>query len=323
MNQTVTVSAPGKLLLLGDHAVVYGYPSLVTSVNQRLHLTATLLDDALFRLDAPDVGISNYSKTMHEVGTGEVSKGASYIEQGLVNFLLKYQFKGGVAIKTHSEFSSQYGFGSSSASIVCLIKALAVLTGVHLNNKELFDLSYKTLIDVAGIGSGFDLAAAIYGGIIYYVTPGKIIEPVQSEGLSLVVGYTGVKVNTASVVREVAQLRKDKPDFVNQQFQRSEECVHSAKKAIAEKDWPLLGNLLDKNQTALEKLTVSSSKLDSLIKAAREAGAYGAKLSGAGRGDCMIALVSSEKKESVAQAIASAGGEVIPIETNVAGVVVE
>lgn len=323
MKKPVTVSAPGKLLLLGDHAVVYGYPSLVTSVNQRLHLTATLLDNALFRLDAPDVGISNYSKTMQEVGTGEVSKGASYIEQGLVNFLLKYPFKGGIAIKTHSEFSSQYGFGSSSASIVCLMKALAELIGVHLNNKELFDHSYKTLIDVAGIGSGFDLAAAIYGGIIYYVTPGKIIEPVQSEGLSLVVGYTGVKVNTASVVREVAQLRKDKPDFVNQQFQHIEEYVHSAKKAIVEKNWPLLGNLFNKNQTALEKLTVSSPKLDTLIKAAREAGAYGAKLSGAGRGDCMIALVSAEKKESVVQAIGSAGGEVIPVETNVAGVVVE
>lgn len=320
---TVTVSAPGKLLLLGDHAVVYGYPLLVTSVNQRLHLKATLLNDALFQLEAPDVNVHNLSKTMHEIGRGEIIKGASYIERGLINFMLKYPFKGGVKIETQSEFSSQFGFGSSSASIVSLIKAMAVLIGVNLDNKELFDISYKTLIDVAGIGSGFDLAAAIYGGVIFYITPGKVIESVKVESLSLVVGYTGVKVNTASVVREVAELRTQKKEFVDTQLKLIGEYVQSVKQAIMKKDWAFVGSLMNKNQEVLERLGVSSPKLDALIGAARKAGAYGAKLSGAGRGDCMIALVSSEKKQLVSEAITSAGGQIIPIETNAAGVVVE
>lgn len=323
MQKSVTVSAPGKLLLLGDHTVVYGYPSLVTSVNQRMHLTAVLLEVAEFQLEAPDVGIKGYKKDMSQLGAGEVMRGASYVERGLANFILKYPFKSGVSIQTRSEFSAQYGFGSSSASIVCLLKALSELTGPNLTKQELFELSYKTLIDVAGIGSGFDIAAAIYGGVIYYITPGKVIEPVHEQSLSLVVGYTGAKVNTASVVNEVARLREMNPSLVNGQFAIIEGLVKRAKKAILESDWHELGECMNQNQAALEKLEVSSSKLDALIKSARDAGAYGAKLSGAGKGDCMIALVSSEKKEAVSKAIEKAGGQVIPVETNVEGIKVE
>ena len=323
MQKTIRVSAPGKLLLLGEHAVVYGYPSMVTSVNQRMHLTATVLSSPEFQLEAPDVDIHAYKKPISELGKGEVPKGARFIERGLVNFISKYHFKNGVRIETKSEFSSLYGFGSSSASIVCILKAMSELTGAHLNNQELFDLSYKTLIDVAGKGSGFDIAAAIFGGVFYYISPGKIIEPIGAANLSLVVGYTGIKVDTVTVVNDVASLRKKNPDLVNCQFKIIEDLVNKAKSAIKEKNWSLVGSLMNSNQSALEILDVSSPKLDAMISAARSAGAFGAKLSGAGRGDCMIALVSSDKKEEVSSAITKAGGQIIPVETNVPGVMVE
>lgn len=323
MQKTITVSAPGKLLLLGEHSVVYGYPCLVTSVNQRLYLTATLIPDDELQLEAPDVKINGYKKLYKDLGTGEIPKGARFIEHGLANFLRKYPFQGGVRIETKSDFSSQYGFGSSSASTVCLIKAISELNGIHLSKSELFEISYHTLLDVAGKGSGFDIAAAIYGGVLYYVTPGKVIEPIEVTDLSLVVGYTGIKVDTVQVVNEVAQLKTEKPELVHSQFETITTLVEKAKIALIQKNWSEFGRFMNVNQEALDRLGVSSAKLDAMVTAARGAGAFGAKLSGAGRGDCMIALVSSEKKNVVCEAVNAVGGQVIPIQTNVAGVNIE
>ena len=79
-NQTVSISAPGKLMLLGEHAVVYGYPCIATTVGTRMHISVSATDDGKFFLDAPEVGISAYSKSMTDVGKGDIPKEVRYIE---------------------------------------------------------------------------------------------------------------------------------------------------------------------------------------------------------------------------------------------------
>ena len=101
------------------------------------------------------------------------------------------------------------------------------------------------------------------------------------------------------------------------------DLVEKAKKSIAEKDWQRLGTYMNYNQDYLEDLGVSTEKLNSMISAARKAGAYGAKLSGAGGGDCMIVLVSKDSKKAVSQAIETVGGENIDIKTNAEGATIE
>ena len=83
----ITVSAPGKLMLLGEHAVVYGRPCIVTAVNQRMKATVQLLDQPVFQLEAPDVQVTNYQKPMSELGTGDIPKGAKFIEIAVNNYL--------------------------------------------------------------------------------------------------------------------------------------------------------------------------------------------------------------------------------------------
>lgn len=323
MKKSITVSAPGKLMLLGEHAVVYGRPCIVTAVDQRMKATVELTETGNFELVAPDVKVEGYKKSMTDLGNGEIPKGAKFVEIALRNFTharLNLAKLNGIKVTTSSEFSSEFGFGSSSASTVCVIKALSEITGLNLDNKAIFDLSYKTVLDIQGKGSGFDVAAAVYGGILFYVIGGKVIEPLKIDSLPLIVGYTGIKYDTVALINEVSKKAEKYPQVIENVYSQIEGLVTKAKLAILDKDFPALGELFNFNEGYLSTLGVEGKKLADMIYAAREAGAYGAKLSGAGIGDCMIAIAPEEKVQAVKDAITSAGGQVIEVETNVEGV---
>src|SRR3989344_2348604 len=83
----LTVSAPGKLMLLGEHAVVYGRPCIVTAVSQRMKATVELTDESVFRLNAPDVQVTDYKKPMDQLGLGDIPKGAKFVEIAVKNYL--------------------------------------------------------------------------------------------------------------------------------------------------------------------------------------------------------------------------------------------
>ncbi len=338
-NKKITVSAPGKLMLFGEHAVVYDRPCIVTAVGQRMKVTVELTEEPTFQLEAPDVKVENYKKPIEDAGVGEIPKGAKFVEGAVKNFLNRHpvldtgsinidsRFRGndkwGVKVTTKSEFNSQFGFGSSSASTVCVIKALSELTGAKLSNKQIFNLSYKTVLDIQGKGSGFDVAAAVYGGTLYFVIGGKVIKSLNLPSLPLIVGYSGIKADTVTLINEVKERAKKYPRVIDNIYDQIGKIVDSAKKGILQGDWETAGELMNFNQGYLAALGVSSSKLESMIHSARDAGAYGAKLSGAGGGDCMIAIASQEKKKDVKKAITGAGGQIIDVETNVEGVRVE
>lgn len=326
MSKSITVSAPGKLMLLGEHAVVYGRPCIVTAVGQRMKATVELLDKPIFQLEAPDVQVANYKKPMDQLGTGNILKGAKFVETAVYNFYNEYNRytkKGGVKITTSSDFSPLFGFGSSSASTVCVIKALSELTGANLDNKSIFDLSYKTVLDIQGKGSGFDVAAAVFGGTLYFVTPGKVIEPLSIDSLPLIVGYSGIKADTVTLVNQVSEIAKKYPEVIEGIYDNIGKLVEQAKQALLNKDFQSLGQLMDLNEGYLSSLGVEGKKLADMIYGARDAGAYGAKLSGAGIGDCMITLAPEDKLEAVKNSITSAGGQVIEITANVEGVKIE
>lgn len=336
MNKQISVSAPGKLMFFGEHSVVYGHPCIVTAVNQRIHTDIELTDNDFFELHAKNVGIYGYKKSMKEIGKGEIPKGARFVEIAVKNILESHPYSGGVKITTHSEFSSLLGFGSSSASTVCIIKGLSELLDMKLDNKQLFDLSYKTVLEIQGNISGFDIAVGIYGGTLYFVKPvhlrgGRtsatfdvdvLLGGVQ-EGIPLIVAYSGTKADTPTLVRQVAKLKEEKPEFVHTIFNKITELVEEAKIAFIEKDWKKIGELMNINQEYLQSLGVSTEKLDSMTGAAKKAGAYGVKLSGAGGGDCIIALAPDEKKEQVKKAIQNVEGLIIDVQTNAEGARIE
>lgn len=310
-------------MLFGEHAVVYGYPCIVTAVDQRITMEATSRDDDLFILNAEDVGIENYKKDLDQVGIGEIPKGAKFVEHAVVNFVKKYTVAHGFSITTHAEFKSTFGFGSSSASTVCVIKALSELFEINLDEKQIFELAYKAVLDVQGKGSGFDIAAATYGGTLYFQGGGKVIERLNISALPLVVGYTGVKADTVTLVNQVCNVYENSKEQVTDIFSKIDTIVDEAKKALLENNLEKVGGLMNDNQNQLAKLSVSTPQLDKLIKISLQFDSYGAKLSGAGGGDCMIALISRADKQKVEDALARAGGTPLIVNTNAEGVRVE
>jgi len=291
----IKASAPGKLMLFGEHAVVYGYPCIVTTVESRIYVEVEKAER--FKIDAPQV------------------KDTRFVEEAVKQFCEKYKVENKLLIKTYSDFSSQYGFGSSSAVTVATIYALSKYHKIDLTNKEIFDMGYKVVQQVQGVGSGFDIAAATYGGTIYFVTGGKIIEPLSISELSLIVGYSGTKADTSNLVKNL------KANF--HIFDNIKKIVETAKKTLIKNEWEKTGELMNQNHKYLQRLGVSTEKLDNMCQRAILSGAHGAKLSGAGGGDCMIALVSSDKIKSVESAIVNVGGKIINVNNNAQGVKLE
>ena len=312
----ITVSAPGKLMLMGEHAVVYGFPSLVTAVDERLTVETEIVAEDRIAVDAPQ-GVDT-----------------RFVDEAVRQAQKAWSIpSGGFRIKTQSNFSGKYGFGSSATVTVATLKAHALLFKKDVAPRELFDLSFATVLVVQGVGSGFDVAVSVYGGTLYYTLGQKITELTQARyressdqtisELPLIVGYTGVKADTTTLIKQVAEKKEKNPEKVERIFQAITKLVEEAKKRMLEGDWERVGKLMEFNQEYLRDLGVSSEKLEALISAAKKAGAWGAKLSGAGGGDCMIALGPSDKRAAIQKAIADAGGEAIDVHPNAQGVRIE
>lgn len=301
----VTVSAPGKLMLFGEHAVLYGEPCLVTAVDIRLEVTLETTDTDLIAIINP------------------YSKNNSFVSTALEIFAQKYLSHKiqGIKISTKSPFSGKYGFGSSSAVTVAVCKALSVYYEKPLTPRELFDLSYKVMIAAQGVGSGFDVASACFGGTLYFKQGGEILELLETDlqKTQWIIGYSGVKSNTVDLIKQVASLRSthmSKFEFIMSSIG---DIVRNAKKSILAKNWEKVGYYMDSNQELLRELGISTKQLEIPIKAAKKAGALGAKLSGAGGGDCMIALTTPDNNEKVIKAITEAGAEVVSLHLGASG----
>lgn len=297
----VVVKAPGKLMLLGEHAVVYGYPCLVTAINKYLTVILEEKEGKTDNLTTPQVTNQTFIKTALALFRGYYPSKKRYI------------------IQTESELGT-YGLGSSGATVVAVITAMSEIQEVKLTKEELFKLCYEAVLRVQKTGSGFDVAASIYGGTICFDGKTKKTDIITTDTIPIVVGYTGIKADTVTLVNQVGTYYKENRKETEHICAEIALCTQKAKIAIREKNWLSLGNLMNKNHTLLRTLHVSTPRLDTLVRVALDALAAGAKLSGAGGGDCMIALVSSEKRNAVVEAIKQNGGEVIYCQTSAQGV---
>ena len=295
-------SAPGKLILFGEHASSRNKPSIIFAINRRLHVI-------LKTNDRKDKSILITSETMGIKDEKYPSEKLDLVSEAIKVFLIETKNKEEVFDLTITS-DIPAGFGSSAAVIVSVLGALDEFYHTKLSREEFLDLGLKINYSVKGYGSGLDIASAVYGGLIFYQKD-QFVEELPFEHMDFVVGNTGVKAPSGPIVESVLEFEKSKPSKAKVIFSCIQNIVEQAKEAILNHEGEVLGELMDCNQKFLKDLGVSSKILEELITAAKDAGAFGAKLSGAGKGDNMIALISSHKRVQIDEAINKTKGTVV------------
>ena len=304
-------SAPGKVILFGEHAVVYNRPALAVPVTQ-VHADVEILDSprAGILINAPGIDLHaelNSLPADHPI--------ASVILKVFSTLGLpsptgrRVGDKGGLEISITSSIPVASGLGSGAAVSVALIRSLSSFLFRSLTDDEVNMLAFEIEKLHHGTPSGIDNTVITYNKPVYFIK-GQPIETFKvGRPFTIVIGDTGVSALTKESVGDVRRLwLRDTANFENC-FNEIAQIALIARRSIEHGKPELLGELMDPNHSILQNLTVSSPELDKLVDAARNAGALGAKLSGGGRGGNMIALVEQEKAESVANALISAGAK--------------
>lgn len=296
--------APGKIILFGEHAVVYGQPAIAIPIT-RVAATARIFpnlsgDKGSIRIQADDIKLNADLSDLPE----------QHPLAAAVRFTLEAlhpQHIPSIKIQVSSSIPIAAGMGSSAATSVAIIGALSSFLGQPLPKSTISNLAYEVEKIHHGTPSGIDNTVVAHHVPIYYVKN----EPIEllriNQPTYWVIADTGEKTPTHETVTAVREMHAHDPERLNELFKTIGEITTSARQPLVDGDVKTLGELLDENQRILASLDLSSPQLDTLIAAAKSAGASGAKLSGGGRGGNMIAVAMPDKVDQIITSLKEAG----------------
>ncbi len=308
----VVASAPAKIILFGEHFVVYGEPAIVVAIDKRARAEAERRQDERLRFHSANLNTSCY----FENGAFKVEQGDAKqvrfkfepVKLAVEKVLAVYGKNVGLDIRINSAIPVAAGLGSSAAVVASVTAAVAALLELEFSKQDIFRIAYEAEKIVHGTPSGVDPAIATFGGtLLFQVDTGFKPLEVKTD-IPLVIGDTGVERSTRIQVEKVRETMDSFPQITDPLRKAAREIVLRAVTALHENDLETLGRLMNINHALLYGIGVSDESLEWLANAARKAGALGAKLTGAGGGGCMIALARPEKLENVSEAIMRAGG---------------
>lgn len=294
-------SAPAKIILLGEHAVVYGQPAIAVPladlrVTVRVTGPATTGDGIIivdessgqeFSITAPtDEPLAHTVETICEAIAIPIPD---------------------VRISLKSDIPVASGLGSGAAIATALARVLSMAANQPLDNDRLNEIVYQTEKIHHGTPSGIDNTVVVYEQPVFFVRDLPIEHLTIRQPFHLLIADTGKRALTKIAVGDVRKLYDASPRDIQPVLDAIGDLVRSARHAVEHGDIDALGHMMNRNHTLLQKLTVSSAELDALVAAATASGALGAKLSGGGRGGNMIALVTPQTAQVVENALYKAG----------------
>ena len=302
-----TSSAPGKVYLFGEHAVVYGEPAVPCAVERRARVTVEPRDDGRVRVDAADLSLDGFTVTWGDsiddrpdidVPAPLVEAAMEYIEAAVRQARDAADAPdAGFDIAVESAIPLGAGLGSSAAVVVAGIDAATRALGAPLDPEEVARRAYEAEYEVQdGQASRADTFCSAMGGAVR--VEGDDTRTIDAPPLPFVVGYDGGAGDTGELVAGVRALREEH-EFAADTVETIGDLTREGEALLAEADpdeepGPVLldelGDLMDFNHGLLSALGVSSRSLDRMVWSAREAEAEGAKLTGAGGGGCIVAI---------------------------------
>jgi len=309
------VSTPGKVILFGEHFVVEGVPAIATAIDLRVRACANT-----------EVGFDKVVVRSDVFGEAEVypAKPPKWASQfRYIVELLGRRFGEIVPAKITIESSLPVGagLGSSAASAAAFTAAYGLAYGVRLSASEVSQLAFEAEKLVHGKPSGIDNTISCYGGTILY-TRNRGFEPLNvnlPSTTKLVIADSGIQRSTSQAVSLVLARKHKLGKFGDTIYNVARELVLAAVDALKRADVELLGELMDVNHGLLNAMGVSLPKLETLVYRARKAGAYGAKITGAGLGGTIIALVDANKLNDVVRSLSEVATKVFIASINSPG----
>ncbi len=280
-------TAFGKIILLGEHAVVYGAPALAVGIDRGASARATVLGGH---------GPSQLHVPGWRVSVSELDDGRDGRDLGrALAVLLRVTREdnstiGDEALRIEAEVSLPAGGGLGSSAALGVAVARAIDPAADVETIGARAMAWERVFH--GNPSGIDAAVAARGGCLLF-EKGQSVETVHVKGgLTLCVGHTGVPSSTKAMVDAVARYRFRRPKVVEKVFESVRALVRNAVNAMAAGDRSALGRLMDSNHLLLDGLFVSTPEIETLCAIARSNGAMGTKLTGAGGGGSVVALVN-------------------------------
>ena len=306
MAKTYRASAPGSIMLFGEHAVLRNKLALVAAVSKRISVKLTPRLDNRIIINS---NLGNYETSLDNFENNSLFK---FVLTSIEHHLSLAPT--GFDLEISSELSHQVGLGSSSAVVVATLHCLMQWLINTIDTKILFYDARNIIQEVQGCGSGADVAASVYGSIIAYRAENLELEKISFQP-EFTLKYSGYKTATPIVIEKVNNLIKNDPEKYKIIFDKMEQCVIKAKKAFEQKDLNLIGELMQEHNNYQKLLGTSDQTLESLIsQVIIQDNIYGAKISGSGLGDCIVALGKTGKTGKITPK------EIIPINLSSEGV---
>lgn len=322
-SQKINVYVPGSMMLMGEHAVLHSHPCLVAAIDKRIHFQlaprndqkiqiCSQLGEEIWDLQALPKSSEKFSFILACVrATFEqtINKKKKIVQ---IHSTPK-KLKSGFTLSITSDLSPKLGLGSSAAVVVGTLTALKLFLKSQSQECPALDL-YELLAHAkeivqevqGGQGSGADLAASIFGGVIHYqfnqYQPPETqltLEKV-ADTIPLVAAYVGYKEKTPDAIAKFEARRIRQPDIYNSLFFSIAFSIQVAIEHIDAENWPGLGHLFDIQQGMMNAFGLSNLDLETLtLKLRDQPGVFGAKISGAGFGDCIIGVGSFEGEQKL------------------------
>ncbi len=324
MIETVRASAPGKVILFGEHFVVKGKPAIAVALSPRVYVTIKRPSngDSRIVIVSKDTG---YKLVINPL-TLEIleSKGKLLQLRRILEELqrlsgnLKHAF-----IEIYSEIPVAAGLGSSASLAVAFTAAYSRYMGLNLSHEEISRIAFEAEKIVHGKPSGIDNTIATYGGAILY--RGGVFSQIRVGDIKdyFIIADTGVPRSTREAVLKVLDLYERYPKILEHVYTAAERIVEEAKTALEEADTIRLGELMNINHGLLSAIGVSGLELEQLVHIARKNGALGSKITGAGIGGAIIALTSKENVDKVYRALGKYAKNIIKASIDWEGVRIE